>query len=85
MSANPFPLRWEVQHSGGVYAYRGQIIIGMVGKGADGLWFYQIHAVEMNWISKGRGRVRSKYSAIRAVNRAWKDWLEVTKIIGGEA
>ncbi len=71
-----FWLRWKQQEEGPVtFAYRGENIVGMVGPMIGGGWFYKLDAVSTRGLTKGTGRVKSKRSATRAVDRAWRDWL----------
>lgn len=70
-------LRWEKNN----WAYSGQLVVGMVGRRADGsIWYTANSAVDMRYIAKGRGEVKSIKSAKRAVEHAWARWLEVADL-----
>lgn len=72
-------LRWEDETSGAIvveYAYSGDLSVGAVQRRTNGIWSYRMEAVHSKWITKGRGEVRSKVLAKRALRRAWRTWLE---------
>lgn len=71
-------LRWELGLSGRAHlAYSGEAIIGMVVHQTVGeqLWAYTVDGVQAKWVGKVRGRVQSKATAKRAVERTWAAWL----------
>jgi 3-deoxy-D-arabino-heptulosonate 7-phosphate (DAHP) synthase class II len=75
-------LRWEEQQDGKtLYAYSGDLVVGMVGRrSADPsrVWYSATSAVFMNHIAKGNGEVSSVRTAVTAVERAWSRWLALS-------
>lgn len=70
-------LRWEKYKDGrSWFAYSGKLTIGMVVRRDDGTIGYSVTGVPMRWIGKGYGDVSSISSGKRAVERAWRQWLE---------
>lgn len=71
-------LRWLPEPDGRAeLAYSGEAIIGMVVHQSVGeqLWAYTVDGVHAKWVGKVRGRVKSKATAKRAVERTWAAWL----------
>lgn len=72
-------LRWEKEASPeAATAYSGDAIIGSIVHQSVGerLWVYTVTGVNVKWVAKGHGFVKSRASARRAVERAWATWLE---------
>ncbi len=81
------PLRWEKQnfHGEAWFAYRGNIIVGMVvrvsvGERA-GLWKYELDAVSGH-SSKRYGFVKTESAAKKATERSWDAWCVTAEIMG---
>lgn len=71
-------LRWEPQPGHEAeYAYSGNAVVAMVVHQSVGerLWAYTVDGVQAKWVGKSHGRVRSKSSAKRAVEKVWAAWL----------
>lgn len=71
-------LRWEPQDAAEAeYAYSGDAIIAIVVHQSVGerLWAYKVDGVHAKWVGKTNGRVQSKASAKRAVEKVWSAWL----------
>jgi len=72
-------LRWEKQ-SGDIeaeVACSGDAIIAHVVHQSVGerLWAYSIDGVHAKWVGKTHGRVKTKATAKRAVEKTWTAWL----------
>ena len=74
-------LRWEKQKGDAWVAYSGKLVIGMVVNRLDGTIGYTVNGVPMKWIGKGYGDVKSIASGKRAVERAWRQWLEAADLV----
>lgn len=74
-------LRWEEQYPGSWYAYSSELIVGMVVTREDDTVVYNLDAVHTKWIAKGYGEVRSIRAGKRALERAWRKWLEKAGLI----
>lgn len=72
-------LRWELQRDGeNEYAYSGSLVMGIVVHQSvdEKLWVYKLDGVYAKWVGKTYGRVKTKSSAKRAIERAWAAWLD---------
>jgi hypothetical protein len=74
-------LRWEKQRDGTWFAYSGRLTIGMVVDRMDGTIGYTVTGIHVKWIAKGYGDVSSIASGKRAVDRAWRQWLEAAGFV----
>jgi hypothetical protein len=71
------PLRWERSGSEhGMMAYSGDLVVGAIGRMADGSgkWHYGLYATSRTSGVTGDGRVASKAAAKRALARSWSAW-----------
>lgn len=71
-------LRWQpIRGMEGFEGRSGELIVGVVLRRDDGQIVYDAtYAVHMKWIHKTHGDVASFAIGKRAINRAWKRWLE---------
>lgn len=69
-------LRWEAGAYGGLTAYRGSLYAGSVIPRDDGVVVYNVLGIDVKWITKGRGEVKSVRTAKMAVERAWSEWMK---------
>lgn len=75
-------LHWEATHGSSETAYLGDVEIGSIGQlDADpSTWWFTVDGVRVKWIAKGFGHVKSRTSARRAVERAFRAWAERAKL-----
>lgn len=72
-------LRWQpLQGMDGFEAKSGELTVGVVLRRSvdDQIVYDATYAVRMKWIHKTHGDVASFSSGKRAIERAWKRWLE---------
>lgn len=69
-------LRWEAGPYGVLTAYRGSLYAGSVIPRDDGVVVYNVLGIDVKWITKGRGEVKSVRTAKMAVERAWLEWMK---------
>lgn len=79
MADKPLMLRWEPFQGDAEMAMLGECSIGMIGSVnassvPPGTWFFKIDGVDVKWIAKAFGHVKSRASARRAVNSAFAAW-----------
>jgi hypothetical protein len=83
----PYNLRWDpdypcVGSKDSGTAFLGDITIGSYVRLNDGTgWIYRVDGIRTKWVSKGYGKVATKASAKRAVERAWKTWLQFAGLV----
>lgn len=73
------PLRWESSGSEhGMMAYSGDLVVGAIGRMADGSakWHYGLYATSRTSGVTGDGHVASKAAAKRALAKSWKAWCD---------
>ncbi len=75
-------LRWVQRYDYAWFAYSGSLHVAMVVHRDDGTFHYNVDAVRMKWIGKGYGDTSSIKTAKRAVERAWRQWLEAAGLAG---
>lgn len=76
-------LRWEMKRNGSWWAHSGKLIIGYVTVRMDGTVGYSVTAVSTKYVTKGYGTVKTVKYGKRAVERAWRQWLEAAGIYEG--
>jgi hypothetical protein len=59
----------------GYMATSNSRIVGIVTPRDDGAVTWEITAVYMKWIGKGRGKCRTVPTAKAALRRAWQRWM----------
>lgn len=69
-------LEWKKQTDRSWWAMRDQHVVGFVVEREPGDVVYQIRAMHTKWICKGYGEVKSIQTGKRAIERAWRDWLD---------
>lgn len=77
MSAPKLHLVWKPFSGESELAMLGNVTIAHITpmSAKPGTWAYSVDGIAMKWIAKGRGQVKGKASARRAVERAWTRWL----------
>jgi hypothetical protein len=79
-------LRWEKQDGAAWHAYSGDVLVGMaVWCTPLALWRYSVEGIYVKWIAKGSGDVKRLPSARKAVERAWRTWLDRAGLLEAEA
>ena len=76
-------LRWEKDrgYAACYTAYQGEMAVGSIGQRDDGtVWYVAHHAVNMRWVTKSRGEVKTLAYARRAVLKAWRRWLSYAQL-----
>ncbi|WP_343611114.1 hypothetical protein [Novosphingobium sp.] len=85
----PFGLRWEKPYKDNNchHAMLGAVQIGAIGELAiePGAWWYKVDGVDVKWLAKRNGQVKSRDSARKAVERAWVAWLKASGLMPADA
>ncbi len=86
---SPFGLNWRLDRPSAKteHAMLGEVCIGSIGERTHepGAWWYMVDAIDVKWLAKRNGEVKSKASARAAIERAWEAWLKTAGLIGADA
>lgn len=77
MSALKLQLVWKPFSGEAELAMLGDVIIAHITPMSvkPGTWAYAVDGVDMKWVAKGRGQVKGRALAKRAVEEAWHRWI----------
>jgi hypothetical protein len=80
-------LRWEAQPQGSLYAYSGDLVVGLVyqlsgEEGPEHQWYWVFSLTPQNYIVKGRGHSKTQARAKTSLSNIYHEWCTFAGLFG---